>query len=134
MRLLDESGFTEEPHAYAQVTAEPLLNLGLVINTAYSTNTVATLLGIEDAELDRRRQERTLWAIDGNGRWVFPAMQFQFDPKTGQHSQIRSLDRVFTALPADLHPLAVAGFLRTPHPDLVLAGRSAARLEWLQQR
>ncbi len=46
--------------------------------------------------------------------------------------QIRGLDRVFAALPHDLHPVAVAGFLRTPHPDLTLGGRPVTPLEWLR--
>jgi hypothetical protein len=64
---------------------------------------------------------------------VFPALQFETDPQTGRpYKQIRGLDRVFAALAPNLHPVAVAGFLRTPHPDLALQGRPVHPLEWLQ--
>jgi hypothetical protein len=37
--------------------------------------------------------------------------------------QIRGLDKVFAALPADLHPVAVAGLLGNPQADLQIIGR-----------
>jgi hypothetical protein len=42
------------------------------------------------------------------------------------------LDRVFRALPADVHPVAVDGFLHTPHPDLQLDAKPLAPLDWLR--
>jgi hypothetical protein len=131
-QLLDQAGFTEDPDAYATVAADVLAHTGLLINTAVTTDAVAKALGVNESRVRQRRLEGSLWAIDDNGRWLYPVMQFDTDPKTGQtRGQIRGLDQVFRALPRDLHPVAVAGFLRTPHPDLTLANRPLSPIEWL---
>lgn len=132
-RLLDDAGFTEDPDAYARVVADTLAHMALLVNTAYSAREVAAALNVNESRVRQRRLARTLWAINDNGAWVFPALQFETDPQTGlPHKQIRGLDRVFAALAPNLHPVAVAGFLRTPHPDLALRGRPVHPLEWLQ--
>src|ERR1700694_1054039 len=131
--LLDESGFTEDPDAYAEVAADVLAHTGLLINTAYSAGEVASILNVNESRVRQRRLARTLWAIYDNGAWVFPSLQFESDPTTNlPHKQIRGLDRLFAELPPDLHPVAVAGFLRTPHPDLTLDGRPVPPVEWLR--
>jgi hypothetical protein len=130
--LLDESGFTEDPDAYARVAADIVAHTALLINTAYSAGAVATALKVNESRVRQRRLARTLWAIYDNGAWVFPALQFESDPHTNRpYKQIRGLDRVFAALPPDLHPVSVAGFLRTPHPNLTLGGRPVSPREWL---
>jgi hypothetical protein len=124
VRLLDESGFTEDPDAYAQAATDVLTHAGLLINTAF--------LGRRGRCSARRQRVARASAptrphIVGDldsGVWVFPSLQFESDPKTGKTKQIRGLDAVFAALPHDLHPVAVAGFLRTPHPDLTISIRS----------
>jgi nuclear transport factor 2 (NTF2) superfamily protein len=132
-RLLDDAGFTEDPDAYARVAADTVTHMALLVNTAYSAREVATALNVNESRVRQRRLARTLWAINDNGAWVFPALQFETDPQTGRpYKQIRGLDRVFAALAPSLHPVAVAGFLRTPHPDLALQGRPVHPLEWLQ--
>ena len=132
-RLLDDAGFTEDPDAYARVAGDTVAHLALLVNTAYPAREVATALNVNESRVRQRRLARTLWAIDDNGAWVFPALQFETDPHTGRpYKQIRGLDRVLAALAPNLHPLAVAGFLRTPHPDLALRGRPVHPLEWLQ--
>jgi hypothetical protein len=131
-RLLDASGFTEDPDAYAGVAADVLARMGLLINTAVSANEVASALGVNKSRVRQRRLARTLWAIYDNGAWVFPVMQFEADPKTGVlNRQVRGLEQVLPALPGNLHPVAIAGFLDTPHPDLALAGRPMTPKQWL---
>jgi hypothetical protein len=63
----------------------------------------------------QRRAERTLWAIEDHGGWVFPALQFE--DTDGRRGQIRRLDQVLPAVPGDLHPLAIARLLTSPQPD-----------------
>ena len=43
-----------------------------------------------------------------------------------------ALEAWLPVLPADLHPLSVAGFLTTPQPDLRIGGRPVSPLEWLR--
>jgi hypothetical protein len=79
-RLLDASGFTEDPDAYAEVAADVVVRTGLLLNTAYSAGAVADALNVNEARVHQRRLARTLWAIYDGGSWVFPAMQF--DPES----------------------------------------------------
>lgn len=131
-RLLDESGFTEDPQAYKQVAVDTVAHIAVLITTAYSAAAVADALGVNESRVRQRRIARTLWAIEDSGAWVFPALQFERDKVTDRPCrQIRGLDKVFAALPADLHPLAVAGFLRTPQADLQINGRPETPLRWL---
>lgn len=61
---------------------------------------MAIALKVSEARVRLRRLDRMLRAINGNGAWVFPALQFETTPKRGgPYKQIRGLDRVFAALP-----------------------------------
>ncbi len=128
--LFDESDFAEDDHAYARVTVETLGRVARLINTAYSGGQVAELLGVNESRVRQRRADRTLWAIQDRGGWVFPSVQFEDD--AGRRGQIRGLDQVLQALPADLHPVSVAGFLTTPQPDLSIDGQPMSPLDWLR--
>lgn len=130
--LLDAAGLTEDPDAYVGIATDVLAHVGRLISTAFSTRDVASALGVNESRVRQRRLARTLWAVYDNGAWVFPVMQFESDPKTGSYKQIRGLDRVFAALPADLHPVAVAGFLGTAQADLTVGRHPLAPVEWLR--
>jgi hypothetical protein len=68
--------------------------MALLVNTAYPARDVAAALNVYESRVRQRRLARTLWAINDNGAWVFPALQFETDPQTGRpHKQIRGLDR-----------------------------------------
>ena len=112
--LFDESDFAEDERAYARVTVETLGRTARLISTAYSASEVAERLGVNESRVRQRRAGGTLWAIQDRGGWVFPALQFE--DEGGRRGQIRELDQVLRVLPADLHPLSVAGFLTTPQP------------------
>ena len=132
-RLLDEAGFIEDPIAFAQAAADIVAHTAVLINTAYTGREVAALLGINESRVRQRRLAGTLWAIDTDGTWVYPAVQFDTNVKTGKpYKQIRGLEQVFRALPAGLHPTAVAGLLRTPQTELQVDGQQRSILEWLR--
>ncbi|HTY33745.1 DNA-binding protein [Mycobacterium sp.] len=128
--LFDESDFAEDDRAYARVTIETLGRIARLISTAYSGRRVAELLGVNESRVRQRRADRTLWAIQDRGRWVFPALQFE--DEAGRRGQIRGLDELLQVLPADLHPVSVAGFLTTPQPDLRVGGEPVSPLDWLR--
>jgi hypothetical protein len=44
---------------------------------------------------------------------------------------VRQLDRVLRALPTDVHPLAIAGFLLRPQQELAVNDRPCAVRDWL---
>lgn len=131
-RLLDRVGLEEDPAAYGALSADSIAQAARLISTAYSAADVAEGLGVNDSRVRQRRLARTLWAVDDGGRWVYPAVQFEQRPKvTPRLKVIRGLDRVLPALPSDLRPTAVAGFLLTPQPDLLVDGRPTSVRDWL---
>src|SRR5262249_22049449 len=68
-------------------------NAAHVVGTGDCSSWVAAALSVHQSRVRRRRLARTLWAINDNGAWVFPALQFDADPKTGRpYKQIRGLD------------------------------------------
>jgi hypothetical protein len=132
-RLLDQAGLPEDPDAYAVVASDVVAQTALLLHTALTTHAVASALGVSDSRVRQRRMDGSLWAINAKGRWLFPLMQFDTDPETGEAmGQIRGLDLVFRALPREMHPVAVAGFLRTPQPDLTVHERPLSPVEWLR--
>lgn len=132
-RLLDEAGFTEDPVAFAEAAADIVAHTALLINTAYTGPEVASLLGINESRVRQRRLAGTLWAIERDGTWVYPVIQFELNPKTGKpDKQIRGLEQVLRALPTGMHPTAVAGLLRTPQTDLSIDGQPRSIVEWLR--
>src|SRR6478736_1431605 len=86
--------------------------------------------GVSDSRVRQRRADRTLWAIEDAGGWLFPALQFE--NTDGRRRQIRHLDQVLPAIPTDMHPLAVARLLTTAQPDLVVDGQPVSPLQWLR--
>lgn len=96
---------------------------------------LATSLGVEDAaRLLGRTRPRVqqmisagdVWAIrDEKGRWRLPAVQFV----SGR--LLPGLAAVLRALPAQTHPLEVAGFLTSPQPELELGAGTVTPQEWL---
>jgi hypothetical protein len=128
--LFDAADFAEDERAYARVTLEAAGHTARLLSTAYSASEVAELLGVSDSRVRQRRANRTLWAIEDAGGWVFPALQFE--DVDGRRRQIRHFDQVLPALPTDLHPLAVARLLTTAQPDLVVDGQPVSPLQWLR--
>ena len=132
-RLFDEAGFVEDPEAYTEIAVDVIEYIARLISTAYTSAEVAAGLGVSDSRVRQRRLARTLWAIDDNDSWVYPVVQFELVEVDGRNAlkQVRGLDQVLPALPADLHPAAVAGFLLTPQHELSLDGRPRAVRDWL---
>lgn len=140
-RLLDDAGFTEDPDAYRQIAADVIAQLGRLYSTAYTANEVKAGLGISDSRVRQRRLDHTLWAINDDGNWVYPSIQFEtisdaddnrLTPTPLKLKQVRGLSEVLLALLAHrLHPTAVAGFLITPQHELLIDGHPTAVRDWL---
>ena len=130
--LLDDADFTEDREAFVAAGAETAGHAAHLAATAFTAAEVATGLGIGASRLRQKRLAGELWAISPMGQsWVFPVLQFETEDTGGPTRQVRGLDQVLRALPGDLHPVAVAGFLRTPQPEL-FHDRSMAPIEWLR--
>jgi hypothetical protein len=130
-RLLDDADFTENRDALVATGTEIAGHQAHLAVTAFAADDVATGLGVSPSRVRQKRLAGELWAIPDGNTWVFPVLQFETGDNGGPTRQIRGLDQVFKALPQDLHPVAVAGFLRTPQPDL-FHGRPMTPVEWLR--
>lgn len=130
-RLLDDVGFSEDPAAYLAAATEVAGRVGHLAVTAFTTDEVASGLKITASRVRQKRLARELWAIADGQSWVFPVPQFETDDDGGPVRLVRGLDQVFRALPRDLHPVAVDGFLHTPQGELYL-DRALTPLQWLR--
>jgi hypothetical protein len=130
-RLLDDADFVEDRDAFVAAGTEIAGHRAHLAVTAFTADQVATGLGVSASRVRQKRLAGELWAIPDGQTWLFPMLQFETGDNGGPTRQVRGLDQVFKALPADLHPVAVAGFLRTPQPDL-FQGRPMTPVEWLR--
>jgi hypothetical protein len=85
----------------------------------------AKRLKVTPGRIRQRIAGRTLLAIQTPTGWRLPRFQFT---ATGV---LPGLGDVLGALPDDVHPLVVARFLTSPHPDLLLDGEPASPAQWL---
>jgi hypothetical protein len=132
-RLLDDAGFVEDPKAHTAIATDVITHMARLISTAYTPAEVASGVGVKESRIRQRRLARTLWAVDINRAWVYPAVQFDLDTVNGRRTlkQVRGLEQILPALPTDLHPTAVAGFLLTPQQELRIDNRPCTVRDWL---
>jgi hypothetical protein len=130
-RLLDDTDFTENRDALLAAGTEIAGHVAQLAVTAFTAGEVASGLGVSASRVRQKRLAGELWAIPDGQSWVFPVLQFETNANGGPSRQVRGLDRVCKALPSDLHPVAVAGFLRTPQLEL-FQDHAMTPVEWLR--
>jgi hypothetical protein len=136
--LLDDAGFVDDPEAYAEIAADVIAHMARLYSTGYTAAEARDGLGVNDSRVRQRRAAHTLWAIDDGGTWVYPNVQFEV-VDAGRDTPlklkpVRGLDQVLPhLLTKDLHPTAIAGFLMTPQPELLVDGQPKTPREWLLQ-
>lgn len=141
-RILDAAGFTEDPDAYREIAGAVTLHMARLYHGAYTASEVKEGLGISDSRVRQRRLDHTLWAINDDGNWVYPSLQFEpiadsrsetpLTPPLPKLKQVRGLAEVLPSLLAQqLHPTAVAGFLLTPQGELQIDGGPTTVRDWL---
>ena len=131
-RLLDDAGFAENPAVHAAVSTSALVQAGLLIKSTVTATEIAVTLNISENEVLQRRSDGELWAINVDGQWLFPVMQFDANPDAATRRRVRGLAKVFRALPDNLHPLAVASFSESAYPELTHDDQPLSRLDWLR--
>lgn len=129
--LLDDANFAEDREAFVAAGLKMAGHTAHLAVTAFTAEEVATGLGIGASRVRQKRLAGELWAIRDGQTWVFPVMQFETGDNGGPTRQVRGLEQVLKALPRDLHPVAVAGFLRTPQAEL-FHDRPLPPIEWLR--
>lgn len=129
-RLLDAAGLIEDSEGASCAEARTAERISQLVQTALTVDEVATGLGITTTQVQQIRLERRLWGISDGNSWIFPVSQFNVGDNSRRLHVISGLDLVFAALPEDLHPLAIEGFLVTPQPGL-FTDRPMTPLQWL---
>jgi hypothetical protein len=128
-RILHEHGGIGEPLEDEQVRATMLRsassNLAALTRDSLSVEQAAKLLVVDASRVRHRVRDRALYAFKIGAALRLPMWQFD------DREPIPGLRAVLAALPADLHPLEVAGLMTTPDPDLAVADEPLSPREWL---
>lgn len=85
-----------------------------LIQTGLTTRQAAERLGVTDARIRQRLNDRTLLAVRVGKSWHLPLFQFT------RKGELPGWGEVCPHLPSSASPVAVERWLAQPHPDLVL--------------
>ncbi len=100
-------------------------NLAEQTRISMSVAQAALLLRVDQSRVRHRLRDRALYGFKIGAGLRLPLWQFD------NGEPIPGLRAVLAALPADLHPLEVAGFMSTPDPDLTVADEPTSPRDWL---
>lgn len=100
-------------------------NLAALARGSLSVEQAATLLGVDASRVRHRVRDRALYGFKIGAGLRLPTWQFEGD------APIPGLRAVLAALPTDVHPLEVAGFMTTPDPDLTVGDEPLNVRDWL---
>jgi hypothetical protein len=115
--------------AYAAAATRTAADYAALVATSLSVSEAAARLGVDASRVRHRVRDGDLWSLQASPRRrLLPALQFAADG-----SVLPGLPEVIRALPDDLHPLEVAGFLTGRRPELRLRGRDLSPVEWLSR-
>lgn len=134
VQALAAAGFDPTPGTRARDRTQQKYE-ELVANS-FTTPQAARYLGLREASGLRQRLTRerpSLYGFKVGGDWRLPRFQFTKDRRV-----VPGFDVVAMALPAALHPVAVANWMHLPNPDLAVKGEDAemvplSPLQWLER-
>jgi hypothetical protein len=128
--ILRDHGGIAEPIGDNQVVHKAVLrlaasSLAAQARDSLSVEQAAKMLIVDGSRIRHRVRDRALYGFKIGGGLRLPSWQFH------QQDAIPGLRAVLSALPNDLHPLEVAGFMTTPDPDLSVADEPLSPRDWL---
>jgi hypothetical protein len=116
---------TADEGAYVRVRSRTAMEMAALLSRALTTRAAASRMGVDPSRVRQLLAEgRLLGARDGS-EWRVLDVQF------GPDGLVPNIGRVVVALPDGMPPLAAAIWLRTPEPDLEIAGEPVSPVEWL---
>ncbi len=129
-QILREHGGIGEPLGDDETVRTAVLrsassNLAALTRESLSVEQAAKLLIVDASRVRHRVRDRALYAFKIGAALRLPTWQFD------EREPIPGLRAVLAALPSDLHPLEVAGFMTTPDPDLAVADAPLSPRDWL---
>ena len=108
-----------------RVRARTASELAILLSRALTTAETAARLGVDPSRVRQLLAERRLLGVRQGGEWRVLDLQFT------DHGLVPNIGTVLTALPEGMPPLVAASWLRTPEPDLRMAGAAVSPVEWL---
>ena len=128
--LLREHGGITVPTGDANSVRRAVLrasssNLADETRESLTVEQAAKLLLVDGSRVRHRVRDRALYGFKIGGGLRLPTWQFT------HHDAIPGLLAVLAVLPADVHPLEVAGLMTTPDPDLAVADEPMSPRDWL---
>lgn len=123
--LRDHSGVEPSAAAVETATRDAVAAAAAMVQTSLSMAQVAELLDVDQSRVRHRIADGALYPVRVGRSNRLPAWQF------AGGRVLPALRDVLAALPDDLHPLEIAGFVTTPQPELAVHGRSTTPREWL---
>ena len=106
--------------------ADAAATYAAVLAGALPVGEVAQRLGIDSSRVRHRLAAKQLLGIRRTDGWRLPAWQFGVDGRP-----LPGLEQVVRALPADVHPVAVARFFTTPAAELRVGRHAVSPRDWL---
>lgn len=127
--LLREGGFdlSARRRGPKDPLARGLAEHAALIKTSLSVAEAATLLGVSEGRIRQRLGKHELFGIPMGREWRLPRFQF------GEDGELPGWSHVAAQLPAELSPVALAAWMATPNPDLVVGEEETpvSPREWL---
>jgi hypothetical protein len=127
--LHDHGGITvpagDESAVHRAVLRASSSNLAAEARQSLTVEQAAKLLRVDGSRVRHRVRDRTLYGFKIGGGLRLPIWQFN------RRDAIPGLRAILAALPADMHPLEVAGLMTTPDPDLAVADEPLSPRDWL---
>jgi hypothetical protein len=120
---VDLSGLAEQTANPEEVTAS---RYAAIYARALTVSEASKRLSVSPGRIRQRIAGRTLHALRVSaGGWRLPLWQFT------DQGLLPGLEQVLPALPEQLHPMSVFGFMHQPVPDLDVNGTAVSPVDWL---
>jgi excisionase family DNA binding protein len=124
LSVFDEAGIDLEVAAEHAAGWDTDVAMVRLLVGALTVADAAERLGVAESRVRQRLNERSLYGVKVGRAWRLPLFQFT------DAGDVPNIGPVLAALPEEIHPLAVEGWITTPKPDLWLDGPTSPR-RWL---
>lgn len=126
--VLEDVGLNLNPSTghELEVRARTIAADAVLRDSAITAEEAASRIGVDSSGIRRRlNEDRLIGWKDRRGSWQLPVWQFTDD------DILPGLTEVLAELPDDQPPLAVASFMATVQPDLIVGECPVTPREWL---
>jgi excisionase family DNA binding protein len=124
LAVFDEAGIDIAAASEQRAGWDTDVAMTRLLANALTVPQAAEHLGVADSRIRQRLNDRSLYGVKVGRAWRLPRFQFTED------GEVPNIGSVLEALPEQLHPLTVHGWVTGPKPDLWLDRPTSPR-RWL---